>query len=96
MWDIALVILKWALVAIAASPIVIWLGWGVVESLILPRFISRAEIERLADSVMQRYPLDPEEAAFIEEHAAWYRSEGYDQGKWHRVRKLIRQRLRNG
>lgn len=94
--DVALIVLKWTLVALAASPIVIGLAWGVVENMILPRFIPGAEIERLADSIMQRYPLDPAEAAFIEEHAAWFRSEGYDQGKWRRVRRLIRRRLENG
>jgi hypothetical protein len=91
-----LLVLKWALIALVLSPIVIGIGWGIVEGSILPRLISRAEIEHLADDLMRRYPADPEEAAFVEEHTAWYRSESYEQGKWHRVRKLIRQRLAKG
>jgi hypothetical protein len=89
-----LLVLKWMLFALALSPIVIGIGWAIVEGSILPRLIPRAEIERLADDLMRRYPADPEEAAFIEEQAAWFRSEGREQGKWHRVRRLIRLRLR--
>lgn len=93
MWDTALLIAKWSILLVAISPIVIGIGWGIVEGSILPRFIPRAEIDALADDLMRRWPHDPEEAAFIEEHAAWYRSEGYERGKWHRVRKEIRRRL---
>lgn len=32
----------------------------------------------------------------MEEHAAWYRSLSFGQGKWHRVRKVIRYRLLSG
>lgn len=85
--------LKWLAVAIAVSPVLIGIGWAVVEGSILPRFIPREDIEGLADDIMRRYPADPEEAAFIEEHAAWHRSEDYEQGKWRRVRKAIRRRL---
>ena len=62
--------LKWLAVALAVSPIVIGVCWAVVEGSILPRFIPREDIEGLADDIMRRYPADPEEAAFIEEHAA--------------------------
>lgn len=75
------------------GPIVIGVSWAIVEGSIPPRFIPREDIEELADDIMRRYPADPEEAAFIEEHAAWHRSEDYEQGKWRRVRKAIRQRL---
>lgn len=87
---------KWSLIALAASPIIIGVGWGIVEDVILPRFIPRTEIDRLADSIMRRYPANPEKAALTEEHAAWYRSEGFEQGKWRRVRKAIRARLDSG
>lgn len=72
---------------------VIGIGWAVVEGAILPRLIPHAEIERLADEVMARHPDNPEHAAFIEEHAAWFRSRSAEQGKWRRVRKAIRRRL---
>jgi hypothetical protein len=87
---------KWSLIALAASPIIIGIGWSIVEDVILPRFIPRAEIDRLADSIMRGYPTNPEKAALTEEHAAWYRSEGFEQGKWRRVRKAIRARLDSG
>ncbi|MCO5131825.1 MAG: hypothetical protein M9932_14885 [Xanthobacteraceae bacterium] len=91
-WDIT-TILKWVAIGVAASPIIVGIGWSIVEASILPRFIPRSEIDGLADDIMRRRPNDAEEAAFIEEHAAWYRSQDYEQGKWRRVRKEIRRRL---
>jgi hypothetical protein len=85
--------LKWTAIAVALAPIVIGIGWGIVEGSVLPRLIPRDEIERLAEDIIGRYPADPEEAAFIEEHAAWFRSESFEQGKWRRVGKAIRRRL---
>ncbi len=89
MWDTALVILKWTMIALALSPIIIGLGWSIIEGSILPRLIPRAEIATLADDFLRRYPDDPEYAAFIKEQAAWFRSDAFEQGKWSRVRKLI-------
>lgn len=86
-------VLRWLLVGIALSPIIIGLGWSIVEGSILPRLIPRAEIATLADDFMRRYPDNPEFAAFIEEEAAWFRSQTFEQGKWHQVRKEIRRRL---
>jgi hypothetical protein len=91
--EILLPIFKWGLVALAVSPIVIGIGWEIVEGSLLPKLIPHKEIERLADDLIRRYPSDPQEAAFVEEQAAWCRSKSYDQGKWHRVRKLIRQKV---
>ncbi len=90
------VVLKWLPVAVGVSPMVLGIGWGVLEGSILPRLIPREEIERLADDLMEHDPWDPEEAALAEEHAAWCRSERYEQGKWHRIRKVVRRRLRSG
>jgi hypothetical protein len=86
-------VLKWLLVGIALSPIIIGLGWSIVEGSILPRLIPRAEITALANDFLRRYPDDPEYAAFIEEQAAWFRSQTFEQGKWYQVRKEIRRRL---
>ena len=91
--DLVGTVLWWAGLRLALSPVIIGIGGAIVEGSILPRLIPHAEIERLADDLMARYPDDPEEAAFIEEHAAWYRSESTEQGKWHRVRKAVRRRL---
>lgn len=85
--------LKWLLVGIALAPIIIGIGWSIVEGSILPRMIPRAEIASLADDIIRRHPDTPEYVAYIEEHAAWFRSHTFEQGKWHRVRKEIRRRL---
>jgi hypothetical protein len=81
-----------ALMALALSPIILGIGWGIVEHDILPRLIPRAEIIRLADEIAVRHPDDPEGAAFMEEHAAWFRSRAVKQGKWRRVRRELRRR----
>lgn len=94
--DFLATLAKCALIALAASPIIIGVGCGLVEDVILPRFIPRMEIDRLADGIMRQYPANPEAAALTQEHAAWYRSEGFEQGKWRRVRKAIRARLDSG
>ncbi|KMO44496.1 hypothetical protein VQ03_03055 [Methylobacterium tarhaniae] len=86
--------LRWALVAIALSPVALGIGSSLVEGLILPRLIPRAAIDALADAVMREHPEDPERWAFGEEHAAWVRSQAVEQGRWRRVRRRIRARLR--
>ncbi|MFN4009866.1 MAG: hypothetical protein ACK4K8_07925 [Pannonibacter sp.] len=88
--------LKWLLLATTISPVVLGVGWVIYEGAVLPRFVPRAEIEAMADEVMRRHPEDPEEWAFMEEESAWYRSHTVEQGKWHRVRKVIRRRLLAG
>ena len=50
----------------------------------------------MADEVMRKHPDDPEEWAFREEQAAWFRSHSFERGKWHRVRRAIRRRLLAG
>lgn len=87
-------IFKWALIALAMAPMVIGLGWAIVEGSILPRLVPKAEIEALAEELMRLHPDDPEEFAFIEEQAAWHRSHSFEQGKWHRVRRQIKKRLK--
>lgn len=89
-------VLKWLTIAVAVSPIFLGIGWAVVEGFILPSRIPSKEIEAMADDVMRNHPSDREEWAFMEEHAAWHRSHSFEQGKWRRVRKLIRRRLSHG
>lgn len=96
MLDWLLLALKWLLIAAALSPIVLGIGWAIYEGSILPRLVPCAEIEAMADAVMRDHPDDPEEWAFMEERAAWYRSLSFEQGKWRRVRKEIRKRLLAG
>lgn len=78
---------------IAISPAIIGIGWAFVEGAVLPNLISRGEIDRLVDAMVQHYPEDPEKAAFLEEGDAWYRSEPFEQGKWHRIRKVIHRQM---
>jgi hypothetical protein len=96
MWDTFLVSSKWLFITLAIAPMVIGVGWGIYEGSILPRLIPRAEIDTLTDEIMRRYPDDPEDAAFNETYSAWHRSNSFEQGKWHRVRKEVRRRLSAG
>lgn len=93
MLDDLLLVLKWALIALAAAPMVLGIAWAVWDHGIRPRLIPQVEIDRLAQDIVNRHE-DPKEAAFIEHQAAWYRSDPYEQGKWLRVRKTIRIMLR--
>jgi hypothetical protein len=88
MLDVLLHILKWVLIALALSPIILAFGSVFINGTIRPMLIPKAEIERLAAELISRHQY-PEEAAAIEEHAAWYRSDNYGQGKWRRIRKAI-------
>lgn len=96
MADWIVLALKWFVVLVAASPVVLGLGYAVLEGSILPRLIPRDEIEAMAEEVMRLHPEDPEQWAFMEEEAAWFRSHSFEQGKWHRIRKVIRRRLQTG
>ena len=88
--------LKWLVIAAALSPMVLSIGWVIYDIAIRPRLVPRAEIEALVNEVTRKHPEDPEQWAFMEEHAAWFRSHSFEQGKWHRVRKIIRRRLLSG
>lgn len=88
--------LKWLSIAVAISPIVLGIGYAIYEGSILPRLVSRKEIEAMADKVMRDHPDDPEGWAFMEEDAAWHRSQSFEQGKWHRTRNAITRRLLAG
>jgi hypothetical protein len=87
-------ILPWTPVAFQALVMILTLGSLVIDRSIRPSLIPRAEIEALADELMRRQPDDPEGAAFAAECAAWYRSENFEEGKWRRVRRAVRRRLR--
>jgi hypothetical protein len=95
MSDVVWSILGWLLIALALSPIALGIGWAIWQGIVRPRFIPRREIDQLADEVMENHPDDPEAAALREEHHHWYRSDEFEQGKWHRVRVEIRRRLGN-
>ena len=82
----------WVIGLTTLSPILAALAVTAVEQRFLPLRIPSAEIHRLADDLERRAPEDPEEAALLEEHAAWHRSQGWERGKWRRVRKELQAR----
>lgn len=59
---------------------------------IKPMLIARAEIERAADELAEKYGERAEEMAFTEEDRAWRYSQNFEQGKWRRVRKELERR----
>jgi hypothetical protein len=81
-------------IALQLMVITVAIGSSIMDSSIRPRLIPRAEIEQLADDIMRHHPDDPEGAAYAAQCAAWYRSDGFEQGRWRRVRRAIRRRLR--
>lgn len=86
----------WLLFAFFGVQALVFVGvilWVIWINAIKPRLIPAAEIDRVADDIIDRYR-DPEEEAFARHERAWYRSEGAEQVYWHRVRKAVRRRLR--
>jgi len=81
----------WELAVMAAIPMAA-LAYHLYENVVRPGRIPREEIEALADEMEQRHPDDPDDWAFVEEQAAWYRGDLHGQGRWHRVRKALRTR----
>lgn len=65
----------------------------IVETVIRPRLIPPEEIEALADAMERAHPDDPDYGAFVQEEAAWFRSDGFARGRWLRVRKRLRERM---
>lgn len=81
--------------ALALSPIVFAIGFVLHNGVLKPILIPKAEIERMALDLIDQLE-DPEGAALLEEHAAWYRSNNFQQGKWRRVRKRIARMRKTG
>lgn len=89
--------MDWVQVAIwvvCLSPIWGAFVWGLWEGSIRPGLIPRNEIMAEADRL---WAIDDDRAfdkACIEEHAAWYRSNTFEQGRWRRIRREIMRRER--
>ena len=80
---------RWLIVAIFAFPMwgaLLWVIWDVG---IRPRLIPKAAIEAEAQAMLARWGERAAEMAFIEEDRAWRYSDGFEQGRWHRVRVAI-------
>jgi hypothetical protein len=79
----------WLVLGVASAPIWGALLWTLWQGFVRPRMIPRAEVERLAAELLARYGPRAEDIAFAKEYAAWHHSDGYEQGKWRRVRSVI-------
>lgn len=79
--------LWYLIVGVAMTPIWDTFLWHTYQFSIRPRIISQEEINRLVANMLAKP--DPEEAAFVNEQAAWYRSDTFEQGKWRRVRREL-------
>lgn len=93
--EIVMTSLSWIGLAYAvagAGVFVFGIGFVIWHDSIKPRLIPREEISRLADDIAVRHPGDPDDAAYRELEAAWWKSDGAEQVKWKRVLKEIRKR----
>lgn len=82
-------IVFWLAIGAAAAPIWgagLWMVW---QGVVRPHLIPRAEVERTAASLIERHGERAGEVAFANEYGAWRDSDGFAQGKWRRVRRLI-------
>lgn len=91
--DVLKSVIWWVAIAAATAPIWGAFLWEMVDGVIRPRLIPRAEIEALSAALLAAHGDRAEEVAFIEEDRAWRYSESFEQGKWRRVRREIRRRL---
>ena len=95
--DVSVSNLNWVEIAIwmiCLSPIWGVILWSVWEGSVRPALIPRDEIQTEVEKLMAQKDGRGFEAACTEEHAAWYRSNCFEQGRWRRVRKEIMRRER--
>jgi hypothetical protein len=87
-------LLEIVIFAVCLSPIWGAFAWELWEGSIRPGLIPRDEIVAEADKL---WAIDDDRAfdkACIEERAAWYRSNSFEQGRWRRIRCEIMRRER--
>jgi len=77
---------------VCLSPIWGAFAWCFWEGSVRPRLIPRSEISAEADRLWAEDSKRAFERACIEEHAAWYRSQEFEQGRWRRIREEIMRR----
>jgi hypothetical protein len=85
-------IFVWLMISAASAPI-----WGVLlyvlwQTVVRPRLIPAEEVERLAAELLERHGNHAAKVAFADECHAWRHSNGFEQGKWRRVRCEIERR----
>jgi hypothetical protein len=81
-------------VAIGAAAAPMWSAavWVIWHGIVRPKLIPRDEVERLAAQLIESHGEGAADVAFANEYGAWRNSNGFEQGKWRRVRKLIESR----
>jgi len=79
----------WFMIIVCFSQIWIAFIWHTYEFRIRPHLMAREDIDILIRDILSHD--NPEEAAFNKECAAWYRGDTFEQGKWRRVRRALRQ-----
>jgi hypothetical protein len=77
-------------------PIPLSIAWVIWDADIRPALIPRDVINRLADDLIARYGPDAETQAFSNESYEWYRSNAFERGKWHRIRRELWRRYERG
>jgi hypothetical protein len=87
-------IVQWVVFGAATAPIWGAVLWELWQGVVRPRLIPREEVEQIATMLLARYGDLAEHIAFAKEYAAWCHSDGFEQGKWRRVRRHIRDRCR--
>lgn len=88
--EVIATLVPWATVVVVALAT---LGWVLWDLHVAPYLLPREGVERDADEIMANYT-DPADEAFQREWRAWHRCEGPEQGRWRRVRRIIRRRER--
>lgn len=68
--------------------------WTLWDLHVAPYLLPREDVEREADEITANFA-DPADEAFQREWRAWHRCEGRQQGRWRRVRHIIRRRQRD-
>lgn len=82
------------ILATCLSPIwgtFLWCFW---ECFVQPGLIPRDRINAEVEKLYARHGDDAFEHACMNEHRAWYDSDGFEQGRWRRIRREIMQRER--
>src|SRR5262245_27816527 len=75
---------EFAALALVAEATWAWEEW---DFRIRPMFVSKAEIDRMADALLTCHGKRAAEVALIEVDSAWRRADSYRQGVWVRVRR---------
>jgi hypothetical protein len=80
--------------AFALAALLYWIC-SIFHGVVRPRLVSRAEIERLADDLMEEWP-NPEDELYKRSFEARVRRDGFDLMVWERVAEEVKLRRSHG